>query len=103
MPYLNSAAFIATPGNGGYNFGDAPRTAPYKLFNLGTYNLNMGLKRSFPIWRDVKFTFQADAFNVTNHVQFGGPGTSLSSSGFGEITSQGNSARSWQLAGKINF
>ena len=102
VPYLNSAAFLATPGNGGYNFGDAPRTAPYKLFNLGTYNLNMGLKRSFPIWRDAKFTFQADAFNLTNHVQFGGPGTSLSS-GFGEITSQGNSARSWQMAGKINF
>ncbi len=102
VPYLDKAAFIATPGNGGYNFGNAPRTAPYKLFNLGTYNLNMGLKRSFPLWREAKFTFQADAFNVTNHVQFGGPGTSLSS-GFGEITSQANSARSWQLAGKINF
>jgi len=104
VQYLNYNAFIPTPGNGAYNFGDAPRTAPYKLFNLGSYNLNTGLKRSFPIWRDAQFIFQADAFNVTNHVQFNGPSTSLSSpTSFGVITSQSNAARQWQLAGKINF
>jgi hypothetical protein len=108
--YLDASAFQATPGpvvnnvNTGYNFGNAPRTAPYKLFNLGTYDLDMGLKRSFPIWREVKFTFQADSFNLTNHVQFGGLGTALSSTtGFGVLTSQNNGARSFQFAGKINF
>ena len=47
---------------------------------------------------------KADAFNVTNHTQFGGLGTSLANlSAFGKVTKQNNSARDWQFAGKFNF
>lgn len=104
VSYLDPNAFIATPGNGGYNFGNADRSAPYHLYNIGTYDLDSGIKREFPVWERVKFIFQADAFNVTNHTQFGGIGTSLSSlSAFGKVTSQNNGSRDWQFAGKFNF
>ncbi|MDE1162260.1 MAG: TonB-dependent receptor [Acidobacteriaceae bacterium] len=95
---------IGTPGNYGYNFGNAPRTAPYGLYNIGTYNLDAGIKRTFPIYRELKFSIQGDCFNVTNHVQFGGLGTSLASpTAFGLFSKQSNSARDWQLAAKFNF
>jgi hypothetical protein len=94
---------LGVPGNYGYNFGNTPREAPYHLYNIGTYNLDMSLKRTFPIYNRLKFSLQADCFNVTNHVQFGGLGTSLSSAAFGTVTSQNNSSRDWQLAGKFNF
>jgi hypothetical protein len=114
--FLNSAAFaanptvpggtpsIGTPGNYGYNFGNVPRNAPYGLYNIGTYDLDAGIKRTFPIHDRLNFSLQADCFNTTNNVQFGGLGTSLSSpSSFGIISKQNNSPRDWQLAGKFNF
>lgn len=104
VSYIDANAFVATPGNGGFNFGNVDRNAPYHLYNIGTYNLDAGLKREFPIWERLKFIFQADAFNVTNHTQFGGLGTSLSNlSAFGRVTKQNNSARDWQFAGKFSF
>lgn len=103
IKFLDANAFQATPGNNGYNFGNVPRNAPYGLYNIGTYDLDSGLKRTFPIHDRLNFSLQADCFNVTNHVQFGGLGTSLSSSSFGTISKQSNSSRDWQMAAKFNF
>ncbi len=97
-------AIVGTPGNYGYNFGNVPRSAPYGLYNIGTYNLDAGIKRTFPIHDRLNFSLQADCFNTTNHVQFGGLGTSLASpTTFGIISKQNNGARDWQLAAKFNF
>ena len=110
--YLDANAFISTPGNSGYNFGNAPRTAPYNLYNIGNYNLDLGLRRTFPLYDRFKLTFQADGFNMTNHVQFGGITTSLANCttttalptcDFGTVTKQNNGSRDFQLAGKLNF
>jgi hypothetical protein len=110
ISYIDRNAFVPTPGNGGYNFGNAPREAAYNLFNIGNYNLDSGLKREFNIFDRARFVFQADCLNTTNHVQFGGLGTALpattttdASSAFGKITKQNNGTRDWQFAGKINF
>jgi hypothetical protein len=104
VSYLDATAFVSTPGNSGYNFGNVARNAPYNLYNIGNYDLDSGIKREFPVWARVKFIFQADALNVTNHTQFGGIGVSLASpSAFGKITKQNNGSRDWQFAGKINF
>ncbi len=98
------ASILGVPGNNGYNFGNVPREAPYGLYNVGTYELDGGIKRTFPIYRELHFSLQGDVFNIPNHVQFGGLGTSLSSpSAFGIFTKQNNSSRNWQLAGKFNF
>lgn len=104
VPYIDANAFISTPGNGGYNFGNVAREAPYNLYNIGTYDLDSGIKRSFQLTERAKFIFEADCLNVTNHTQFGGIGTSLSSpSAFGRITKQNNGSRDWQFAGHITF
>jgi hypothetical protein len=101
--YLDANGFLATPGNAGYNFGDAPRMSPYGIHNIANYSWDAGIRRVFPIHERLNFTFQADCSNVTNHVQFGGLGVSLASSSFGTISKQNNNPRDWQFAGKINF
>ena len=103
VKFLNASAFTATPGNNGYNFGNLPRMAPYGLHNVANYSWSAGVRRVFPIHERLNFTFQADCFNVTNYVQFGGLNESLSSSSFGSLSKQNNSPRDWQFAGKINF
>ncbi|SNT43576.1 hypothetical protein SAMN05421770_11610 [Granulicella rosea] len=103
VSYINANAFVATPGNSGYNFGNVARTAPYNLYNIGNYDLDMGIKRVFPLYERAKLTFQADVLNVTNHTQFGGLGVALSSNAFGTVSKQNNSSRDIQLVAKINF
>ena len=101
--FLDSTAYNATPGNSGYNFGDAPRESPYGIHNVANYSWSAGVRRVFPIYDRLNFTFQADCLNVTNYVQFGGLGTALSSSAFGTLSKQNNSPRDFQFAGKLNF
>jgi hypothetical protein len=104
VKFLDANAFVSTPGNAGYNFGNVAREAPYNLYNIGNYDLDAGLKRVFPLYERFKLTIQADVLNVTNHTQFGGLGVSLASpSAFGTVSKQNNGSRDVQLAAKINF
>ncbi|ADW71122.1 TonB-dependent receptor [Granulicella tundricola] len=103
VKFLDATAFIATPGNNGYNFGNVQRSAPLNLYNLGNANLDAGLKREFPLFERFKLTMQADVINVTNHTQFGGLGTALASGAFGTFSKQNNGSRDIQLAARINF
>jgi len=72
---------------------------------MGRYNIDMSVKRTFPIWETVKLQFEADFLNVTNHPVFGNPSGSVNGSGFGLITSMATdyNPRYVQLAGRINF
>ena len=129
--YINPNGFIQTtssatiPGtttnafasqNGGYLIGDLRRTAPYGLRGPANYDIDSTIKRSFDIWKEgrVKFVFEASAFNTTNRVWFGSPGTddaasggtiteTVGSSSFGTVTKQANNPRQFQFAGHFNF
>lgn len=58
--------------------GNAPRTRAYGLSGPSYYNLDMAMKRSFPITKDrVKLQFEADCLNVTHKHTFGGIGVTL--------------------------
>jgi hypothetical protein len=103
--------------------GNAARTRPFNLVNPSYYNLDMGLKREFPLTRErFKLQLEANALNVTNKHTFGGINTTLAAadnkvgsptfgsyaatngttSSFGKATTAtGN--RDWQLAAHINF
>jgi hypothetical protein len=83
---------------------------------MGTYNIDLGLKRAFPIWENVKLQFEADLLNATNHVVFGGPGggvgsgTASESNGiitgtttYGSITSVANQPRDMQLSARLSW
>ncbi len=77
IPYLDAAAFTVPPA---YTFGDAPRSYVFGLRNPGGYEEDLSIRRTFGMWERLKFTFEASAFNVDNHTDFGGPNTSFGSS-----------------------
>ncbi len=89
--------------------GTAPRTAPYGLRNQDRYNLDLSIRRSFNLTPErVKFIFEVDGLNVTNHPVFGGivtawgaPGSAAGNS-FGTVGSASGN-RDFQFAGRINF
>jgi len=86
--------------------GTAPRSGALNTWSPSSYNINMGLQRSFNLTPErVKFIFKAECFNVTNKVTFGGINTvwsPSSSSTFGQVTkASGN--RDWQFSGRITF
>ncbi|HEY1741666.1 MAG TPA: carboxypeptidase regulatory-like domain-containing protein [Granulicella sp.] len=88
-----------------YTFGNAPRTAPHGLTGPGNFDLDISLRRTFNLHlgQGTKLSLQADLYNVTNYVFFGGIGTTLGSSSFGQVSSQVNNPRAAQLSGRFEF
>ncbi len=103
-------------GLAGYQVGTAARVGAYNVWGMGTYNIDLGLKRAFPIWEKVTFQIEADLLNATNHVVFSGPGgavgngsasetgTTISgTTSYGLITSVANQPRDMQLSGRLSW
>jgi hypothetical protein len=105
-------------GPAGYQVGTAARVGAYNVWGMGTYNIDLGLKRAFPIWENFKLQFEADLLNATNHVVFSGPGggvgsgaateangliTNASSTSYGTIGSVANNPRDVQLSGRLSW
>jgi hypothetical protein len=108
--YLDFNAFqapqsISTVSTAQYLIGNAPRTRAMMLRNPYTWNLDTGLRRTFPIHESLKFVFEADCLNVWNHVTFGGPAAAWTggSTSFGTISGIQNLPRDFQFAGHLNF
>ena len=93
------------PAAPSYTFGNAPRTAPYGLTGPGNFDLDVSLRRTFPLHlgEGTKLSLQADLYNVTNYVLFSGIGVTLGSAGFGAPTAQFNNPRSAQLSARLEF
>jgi Carboxypeptidase regulatory-like domain len=90
--------------------GTAARTAPMPgLWTQPSYNVDLGIRRSFPIFREWKLQFGVDMTNVTNHVIYAGPGTlSVSSTSdnvgnFAVVSKINNYPRDVQLSARINW
>ncbi|WP_188758982.1 TonB-dependent receptor [Edaphobacter acidisoli] len=100
--FIDPNTFIQTPA---YMFGDAPRTAPYNIYGPGNYDVDISLRRSFALHLSEasRLSLQADMYNVTNHTQFGGIGTTFGSSNFGQVSNQTNQSRDVQLSGRLEF
>jgi hypothetical protein len=60
-------------GNGPalYVPGNSPRVGADNVWSMSVYDFDMGLKRVFPIYENVKLQFEADLSNGTNHVVWG--------------------------------
>jgi len=121
IQYLNPAAFQAPTDLSAipskfhqYLIGNVARTAPYGLRNPGNQNLNLAIRRTFPITEGIAFAFQADCFNVWNKQTWGGPNggwgvtlpivnnTPVYSTTFGESGPPG-AIRAWQFTGRLTF
>jgi hypothetical protein len=95
--FLNAAAFPAQPVGA---LGDCPRLNS-QVRNFSTLNENVSLAKTFSVSERFRLDFRAEAFNIFNRVQFGGPSSNLNSSSFGIVSSQANSPRQLQGALKL--
>jgi len=104
--WFNTAAF-AIPAQ--YTFGNVGRNS---LQSQKFINLDSSLIRSFPIWREKKFEFRAEAFNIFNHPVLAAPTADISSPKTFGVVQPGNgpngnglanSSRQLQMSGKIIF
>lgn len=110
IQYIDPTAFstpanVSTVSTPQYLIGNAPRTRALNLNNPGTWDIDSGVRRTFPIHENLNFVFEADCLNTTNHVTFSGPNVSWSqgSTSFGTVGGIANSPRDFQFAGHINF
>ncbi len=120
IQYVDPNAFQApadissTSNSHQYLIGNSPRTRPYNIMNPGNQNINASLRRSFPIYHEMAFVFQADCTNVWNKMVWGGPsggysaptlvnGVSTPSKTFGTIGAPGTAPRDFQLSAHLNF
>jgi hypothetical protein len=95
--YLSAAAFPVQPVG---VLGNAPRkNSQVRLpWNL---NENVSLAKTFNLGERFHIDLRVEAFNLFNRVVFGAPATNLSSSTFGIVSSQANTARQMQGALKL--
>ena len=71
-----------------------------------TRNLDAVLVKTFAIKikdREISTQFRAECFNLTNTPQFSSPNGTVTSQSFGQVTSQRNTPRQFQLGMKIKF
>ncbi|RXH57575.1 Oar protein [Granulicella sibirica] len=70
----------------------------------GFFDLDLGLTRNIPIFREYTVILKAEAFDLTNTPQFANPGSAniAQPSSFGQITTA-NASRSIRLSGRFTF
>ena len=90
--YINPAAFSIAPQ---FTFGNVSRTIPMR--GPGMANIDFSLFKTFSLLERFKAQFRAEVFNLTNTPQFYGPNTTFGNSTFGQITTQANFPRVFQL------
>ena len=96
--YLSKAGFADSPVG---TFGSLGRNA---FRGPKYFQLDSALVRSFPVYERFQMMLRLEAFNVLNHPNFSTPGTSLTSSTFGDVTSMNSyGPRIFQGAIKFSF
>jgi hypothetical protein len=124
IQYLNPAAFtvnnagtlaqygtqvgqITYVGNGPADYvpGNAARIGADNVWSMGTYDLDMTVRRTFAIYHEWKLAFEASAFNVPNHVVFGAVNGGVGGTTYGQVgaPSTGNLPRDFQFSGRLSF
>jgi hypothetical protein len=69
----------------------------------GIRNWDVKVARRFALYERLAFVVSLDMLNMTNHTQFGAPNTTVTSSGFGALTTQVNWPRILQFNTRIEF
>ncbi len=96
--WFNTACYVNTPS---YTFGNAGRNI---LRSPNQNQLNLSLQRNFPIrvLGETNLNMRLEGFNVLNHPQFNGPGSTVGNTLYGIITSAG-APRQVQVAARLTF
>ncbi|HEY4381289.1 MAG TPA: carboxypeptidase regulatory-like domain-containing protein [Acidobacteriaceae bacterium] len=97
--WFNQTAFQA-PSASSFQVGNEKRGV---VAGPGFNRFDIGIFRSFKLYRESTFTLRGEAFNVLNHTNWGNPGTNATTaSTFGIITTT-RDPRILQVGGKFNF
>jgi hypothetical protein len=104
----NGQAYSVGGGPNLYTPGNVSRVAPLNMFSQKNIDVDMALKRTFPIYHDMKLAFEADMSNVANHPLYGTPSCTVqsgSTSTFCTVSSMAPNynPREVQLAGRISW
>jgi hypothetical protein len=95
-PYFDTKAFAGVTG---VRFGNTGRDI---LRGPGYFNMDSSVFRTFALRERARLQFRAEAFNTTNTPRFGNPAATVTSGGFGNITSSSNE-RQLRFAMKLNW
>ena len=101
--FLNPAGFLPPPVLfNGTDFGNCGRNS---MRGPDQRNLDFAVLRTFPLPREgMAIDFRAEAFNLTNHPNFGQPAANLASTAtFGVISTTVSNPRLLQFALKLRF
>jgi hypothetical protein len=79
--FFNTAAYSAPDA---FTFGNTSRTEP-NLRAPGWATLDASLLKTFPLHERAGLQFRAEAYNLTNRVNFQRPNTALGTPQFGQI------------------
>jgi hypothetical protein len=93
--FSTSSFRVNAPGT----FGDSSRNM---LVGPGTINVDYSLQKTLTLFDYLDMNLRAEAFNVFNHTELNNPVTTVSSSGFGQITSA-RDPRIMQLSVRFSF
>jgi len=93
--FTTSSFTVNAPGT----FGNAGRGI---LSGPGTFNVDLSMQKSVTVRERMTITVRGEAFNSLNHTQLDNPGTTVSSGGFGVITSA-RDPHIIQLSMKLGF
>ena len=101
-------AFNVGGGPADYVPGNAPRVAPLGMFAQKSSDVDLALKRTFPIYHEWKLAFEADMANAANHPLYAVPSCTVKSgsvSGFCTVTgmASGYQPREVQLSGRVSW
>ena len=96
LEWFNPAAFVTQPTG---TFGNLGRFA---LHAPGSWNMDLGLHRTFSVRERYKLQARAEAFNFFNHGNWGTPTGSITSGTFGQILTF-SSPRILQVALKLTY
>jgi hypothetical protein len=94
--WFNPAAFTQ---NATGTFG---MLRPNTLRNPGYINFDINLQKNFAITERIGFELRSSFYNAFNHANLNGPGSSLTSGNFGQITSAGN-PRVIEFGSRLSF
>jgi hypothetical protein len=107
---VNPRAFVAPVAGAA---GNAPRNF---VRGFGAWQMDLAVRREFPLYDRLKLQFRAEAFNLFNHPNFGRVNPSFGSNTFGQATGslastlgilsplyQMGGSRSMQFALKLSF
>ncbi len=95
---------LAVTAPAAFTLGNAPRWAPNIRYSpiIGS---DLALQKNFKPVEKVKVQFRAEAFNISNYVQFGRANTTVGSNGFGTVTgyAPGAGPRNIQAGLRVDF